>query len=283
MEIERKFLLERLPPAVGRLPGKRIRQGYLAIGHAREVRIRMIGGQCWMTVKQGAGLVRQEIETRIARGQFEQLWPVTEGLRIEKTRYALRHRGRTVEIDIYGGALAPLQVAEVEFPSIEASERFTPPDYFGEEVTDREDYRNAALALYGLPEKTSAHRIGALPYLFKSGRLHIVLVTNAAQSRWILPKGHTEKGLTRHEVALMESVEEAGVIGTFARDLRAECRLRDGTRLHVYPLLVSTLLHKWPEASVRKRQVLPLEKAAKLIADRELAECVLRLGAQLQP
>jgi CYTH domain-containing protein len=150
-EIERKFLLRRLPPGIEQLPATRIRQGYLMQDDAREIRLRQAGDDFFLTVKDGAGLSRGEVEIPITREQFAALWPLTEGRRIEKTRAIIPHGAWRIEVDRYSGALAPLCVAEVEFASVAESEAFEPPDFFGEEITGRVEYRNARLAMRGLP------------------------------------------------------------------------------------------------------------------------------------
>jgi adenylate cyclase len=115
------------------------------------VRLRQIGEQCFQTVKSEGGLVRGEIEVELSKEQFETLWPATAGRRLEKTRYQVPWAGRTVEVDVYHGALDGLVVAEVEFPSASESVQFAPPPWFGSEVTEDDTYKNVHLALYGRP------------------------------------------------------------------------------------------------------------------------------------
>ena len=55
------------------------------------------------------------------------------------------------EVDVYEGRLSGLRVAEVEFPSEEASHRFAPPAWFGEEVTGDARYANQSLARASAP------------------------------------------------------------------------------------------------------------------------------------
>lgn len=88
MEIERQFLVDRLP----QLPAdcEFLRQGYVAL--LPEIRIRQIGDSCFtLTVKRGAGLVREEWETEVSRQEFaslsERLCPGT--CMIEKRRYKI--------------------------------------------------------------------------------------------------------------------------------------------------------------------------------------------------
>ena len=280
IEIERKFLVRSLP---AHMPdGIRILQGYLAYDEQMEVRIRQYGDSCYLTVKEGAGLRRRETEIEISPEQFHTLWPATEGRRLEKVRSLVDYGAFQVEVDRYAGELEPLLVAEVEFTSVEESETFTKPDYLGREVTGEEHYKNLALAIHGIPDGAALeYQIGALPYLFRRGRLHVVIVTNSAQTRWIIPKGQPEANMPRQDVAVMEAMEEAGVIGSCVPGLRSSCHRKGEKTLYIYPLKVTTVLKKWPEMAWRKRAVLPIEKALKMISDPELLECIKRLTSRL--
>ena len=280
MEIERKFLLKSLPDQIG--AGTPILQGYLAHDEQMEVRVRRYGDDYFLTVKEGRGLKRRETEIEISHQQFQELWPATEGRRLEKTRSLIRHGEFQVEVDRYRGDLAPLLVAEVEFSSVEESERFVKPDYFGEEVTEKDAYKNRSLALHGKPEGGALeYQIGALPYFFRDGELQLVIIMNSSQTRWIIPKGQPEEGMSRQDVAVMEAMEEAGVIGSCRPGFRPASLRRGEKLLYIYPLKVTTVLKKWPEMEWRKRTVLPAAKALKMISDPELAACLQRLTPRL--
>lgn len=151
-EIERKYLLERLPPGLDDLDATPIAQGYLASDDDVEVRIRAGGDDRLLTVKGGHGAVRTEVTVPLTHEQFDALWPLTAGRRLSKRRWVLPDPAADVEVDVFGGELDGLLLAEVEFESVEASRAFVPPDWFGAEVTDDERYRNAALARYGIPD-----------------------------------------------------------------------------------------------------------------------------------
>jgi CYTH domain-containing protein/8-oxo-dGTP pyrophosphatase MutT (NUDIX family) len=144
-EIERKFLVDRLPDGIDAYPRQRIEQGYLATGDV-EVRLRRADERTRLTVKGGHGLVRTEEELAVDPERFARLWPLTEGRRIEKVRHRLEHGGRTVELDVYSGARQGLLVAEVEFPDEHAAAAWQPPDWIGAEVTGDPVYANARLA-----------------------------------------------------------------------------------------------------------------------------------------
>jgi adenylate cyclase len=153
IEIERKFLVAEPPSDFERWPSTAIEQGYLALDEdGAEVRVRRRDGRTWLTVKSGAGRVRVEEEIEIEPERFERLWALTEGRRIEKTRYELAAGdGLVLELDVYTGDLDGLVVAEVEFDSEEAAEAFTPPAWLGPDVTEDARYKNQRLARDGAP------------------------------------------------------------------------------------------------------------------------------------
>ena len=130
-EIERKFLLRGDPASrLGNEVGEHLRQGYLAIDQAVEVRVRIGSESAAVTVKAGRGIV----EVGFA---------------------AARRAGRAdvAEVDIYHGSLAGLSVAEVEFASESSAAEFVPPHWFGRELTGDDRWSNAQLARHGLPEE----------------------------------------------------------------------------------------------------------------------------------
>lgn len=153
VEIERKFLVDPVPPDLDTHPSSRIDQGYIAVtDDGVEVRIRHYGDHSFLTVKSGGGEVRLEEEFEIDQRRFDALWPLTEGRRICKRRYLIpAQRGATIELDVYDGALTGLVTAEVEFESEAAAAAFTPPAWVGRDVTDHPAYKNQRLALDGLP------------------------------------------------------------------------------------------------------------------------------------
>lgn len=153
LEIERKFVVSHLPEELlEKAVREEIKQGYLILEDQRELRIRQRNNQYWMTLKEGSGLERFEQECQIPDGQFKMLWPLTEGKQIEKTRCLVENCGHVFEIDIFSGTLAPLLVLEVEFSSTKESQKFRVPDFVEKEVTDDKNYKNATLAIDGLPK-----------------------------------------------------------------------------------------------------------------------------------
>jgi CYTH domain-containing protein len=151
-EIERKFLVDGVPEEVAWDAGDALRQGYLALDGDTEVRLRLHGdGAAVLTLKRGGGRVRAEEELEVGAEQAGRLWALTEGRRVEKVRHRAEVGGATVELDVYGGDLDGLVVAEVEFPDEAAAQGWAPPPWVVREVTDDEAYKNRALAVGGRP------------------------------------------------------------------------------------------------------------------------------------
>ncbi len=152
VEIERKFLVERVPDGLD--AGEPIHQGYLAIAEdGVEVRVRRRGEATVLTVKSGPAMVRIEEEMAIDERRFETLWELTDGRRVSKARHLIPlDDGLTAELDVYAGALEGLLTAEIEFPSLEASEAFVLPAWLGREVTGDKRFAAQSLALHGRPQ-----------------------------------------------------------------------------------------------------------------------------------
>jgi adenylate cyclase len=146
-EIERKFLVKRLPEKLNRSRRCLIAQGYLAAeAGGRHVRLRKKGKTASLTFKVGRGAHREEREIKLSAKQFATLWPATGGRRLRKLRYEIPWRNLLIEIDIYRGRHSGLVVAEVEFPDRATCRKFKPPSWFGREVTGEKRYSNVRLA-----------------------------------------------------------------------------------------------------------------------------------------
>jgi CHAD domain-containing protein/CYTH domain-containing protein len=149
IEIERKFLLSRLPEAAEGAERVDIDQGYLPGERIRERIRRTRNGQdtrWFRTLKLGTGLVRQETEEETTEAVFEAMWPLTEGRRVQKRRYHIPDGELVWEVDQFDDR--NLVLAEVELPS--EDHVATPPEWLApcivREVTDDPDYQNVNLA-----------------------------------------------------------------------------------------------------------------------------------------
>lgn len=157
VETERKFLID--PAKLPKDMDKRgkvydIVQTYISL--SPEMRVRMLNKKYYyFTLKRpldDVGLSREEIEFRITQEEYEALVKKREGSTIYKTRYQFYENGTYIFVDVYySKKLTGLVVAEVEFPSAEASRKFKAPKWFGEEITADLRYKNANLAKHGMP------------------------------------------------------------------------------------------------------------------------------------
>jgi CYTH domain-containing protein len=147
-EIERKFLVKSLPPDLHKFPHRSIAQGYIIQDSAQGVvRVRKKGSKHYLTVKRRARVGKEETEVRITAKQFEQLWPLTKGRRLNKVRYEIPFGNRTIELDVFCGRHNGLVLAEVEFPNARAARSFKPPEWFLRDVSSLAQYGNSRLAL----------------------------------------------------------------------------------------------------------------------------------------
>lgn len=146
-EIERKFLLPKAPEGLDLFPHSRIAQGYIA-DTPNIVRLRSHDGRTFLlTVKHGREIVRDEGEIDLTREQFDALWPFTAGRRLQKTRYKVPLGSHTIDLDIFEGVHSGLILAEVEFADESECHAFSPPDWFGAEVTSDPRFANHTLAV----------------------------------------------------------------------------------------------------------------------------------------
>ncbi len=153
-EIERKFLIKKLPKDFKKYPSQLFVQGYIMVGDdGSEVRIRKEGREAYLTVKSAGDLLREERATKLTRKQLKSLWPLTIGRRIEKIRYKIKLANKIAYLDIYKGRLKGLKIVEVEFNSVKEAKGFKPPEWFGKEVTYDERYKNKNLAINGKPQE----------------------------------------------------------------------------------------------------------------------------------
>ena len=146
MEIERKFLVSRLPEGLADCPYTDLIQAYL--NPSPVVRIRKAGNEYALTYKGSGFLAREEANLPLTEEAFLHLLKKADGKVIEKRRYKIPFGDYVIELDLFSGDQEGLVLAEVEFPSVEEALRFTGPDWFSEDVTGKAEYTNAFMA-YG--------------------------------------------------------------------------------------------------------------------------------------
>lgn len=145
MEIERKYLIHTLPDHLEDYPHRTLEQAYLCTEPV--VRVRRDDNDYILTYKSKGLMVREEYNLPLTEEAYRHLLVKADGRIITKERYCIPYGDHlTVELDIFDGDLAPLLLAEVEFASEEEANAFTPPDWFGEDVTFSSKYHNSTLS-----------------------------------------------------------------------------------------------------------------------------------------
>ena len=145
-EIERKFLVKRIPQHLEQYPFHTLEQGYLNTDPV--VRVRREDDSYYLTYKGRGFLVREEYNLPLNADAYAHLVKKADGNIIRKKRYRIPVEGSqlTIELDVFDTPFAPLILAEVEFESIEQAQSFVPPEWFGEDVTENREYSNSNLS-----------------------------------------------------------------------------------------------------------------------------------------
>ena len=158
MEIERKYLVAKLPDNLEQFSHIEIEQAYLCTSPT--LRIRRMGDSYILTVKEriissSSAIHNREEEFTLSPQSYQHLLPKCDTGRVAKTRYRIdlfqltgneNYRNLTAELDVFHGRHDGLLLVEVEFPNTESANRFTPPEWFGEDVSSDPCYRNSFLA-----------------------------------------------------------------------------------------------------------------------------------------
>ena len=100
MEIERKYLIHKLPEDLETYPRKKIQQAYLCTDPV--VRIRRQDQDYYLTYKGGGLMVREEYNLPLNKTAYEHLLEKADGIILSKTRYLLPLTDTlTIELDVF--------------------------------------------------------------------------------------------------------------------------------------------------------------------------------------
>lgn len=149
MEIERKYLIDKknLPEDFSSYPFYQIEQAYLCTDPV--VRIRRQNDSFFLTYKAQGQMIREEYNLPLNNKSYTHLLSKADGRILTKKRYLIpiHETNLTIELDVFEGEYQGLILAEVEFSTKEEAEGFTPPAWFGREVTFTGEYQNSVLAM----------------------------------------------------------------------------------------------------------------------------------------
>lgn len=155
MEIERKFLIHKLPEDLDSYPFRLLEQAYLCTEPV--VRVRRSDDTYTLTYKSKGLMSREEYNLPLTKESYEHLKQKADGNVIRKKRFRIPlPNNLTIELDLFGAPFEGLILAEVEFISEEQALAFLPPDWFGEEVTWSTEYHNSTLSRCSPPYRPAA-------------------------------------------------------------------------------------------------------------------------------
>lgn len=114
------------------------------------------------------------------------------------------------------------------------------------------------------------------------GKVEVLLITSRDTGRWVIPKGWPIHSADAPGGAAQEAWEEAGVkgenagpcLGVYSYDKVANDGRLLPTVVAVFPIRVTKLAARWPEKADRKRKWFAPAKAAKKVAEPELAALI---------
>lgn len=149
LEIEKTYLVKKIPNNLSSYKSDRIRQGYIS-SPPSPLRIRQKGSKFELTkklpLKNEDKSSTEEINIPLTEYEFNKLWPLTEKS-LEKTRYYIPLKEDLIgELDIFQGDLKGLFFIEVEFVSEKQMKSFQPPEWFGKDITQEDFSSNCFLA-----------------------------------------------------------------------------------------------------------------------------------------
>lgn len=139
-----------------------------------------------------------------------------------------------------------------------------------------------------MAKQTTIRQSGALVYHFGPRGLHFGLITSRGRGRWVIPKGHVDKGLSATESAAKEVFEEMGVKGDLMdRAIGRYCYTKydePKNRIYeviVYPMLALDILEDWPEMDSRQRDWVSPFEAVQRVEETDLKHMITEFAADL--
>ena len=132
------------------------------------------------------------------------------------------------------------------------------------------------------PGKPLHLQVAALCWRHSAKGVRILLITSRDTGRWVIPKGWPMRRRTEAEAAAREAYEEAGLQGavsprsigiyTYQKAIAPGRRVTCAVR--IFPLEVHAMLRKYPETGQRRSKWLSPAKAARRVAEPDLAAII---------
>lgn len=145
-EIERKFLIESFPNNLTIKQAFDVYQAYLSTDPEVRIRRNSVNGKdiaYYLAIKTSGGMVRREVKMVLTPEQFFALADTVQHPFIKK-EFKIYELPNGLELEcnlVDEGTSTGFMYAEVEFPSVEEAESFTPCFDYVAEVTHCTDYK----------------------------------------------------------------------------------------------------------------------------------------------
>jgi CYTH domain-containing protein len=141
VEIERKFLVATDDWRHSIVRSVHIRDGLIAVYKDRKVRVRIADAVATIAIKgPRSGIARAEYEYEIPVADAEDiLSTICHDDMVEKQRFFVQEAGALWQIDVYGGLLHGVVIAEIELK--QEFQQLQLPKWIGKEVTGDLSYR----------------------------------------------------------------------------------------------------------------------------------------------
>jgi 8-oxo-dGTP pyrophosphatase MutT (NUDIX family) len=133
------------------------------------------------------------------------------------------------------------------------------------------------------PDGIHYEQAAVIPYRWVGSRLHIYLISTLRRKHWIVPKGLVEDGLSQIETVVLETFEEAGLIGVVS-DVpvghHQTSKWEGICDITVYPMKVLVEVEYWPEHDMRKRIMVDYQEGSwrTLVTDASLVAVLEQFG-----
>ena len=159
VEIERKFLVANDAWRQSAARSVSIRDGLIAAYKDRKVRVRISGDIATVAIKgPRIGIVRPEFEYEIPITDAERMFStICRDDTLEKQRFFVENAGATWHVDVYGGILQGVVIAEIELQ--QETQELILPHWIGKEVTGDSYYKKINMRA----RASESHRQGLFP------------------------------------------------------------------------------------------------------------------------
>ncbi|QSH42028.1 NUDIX hydrolase [Lentisphaerota bacterium ZTH] len=139
-----------------------------------------------------------------------------------------------------------------------------------------------------MADKQIIEQAGAVPCFLKNGDIFFILVTARNSARnWIFPKGFIDPGHDLRSTARLECYEEAGLLGELLNQKIGSFKYTKYNKIYrvtFLPMLVTSILDKWPEDHERERTIVKLKDALTLLEnDDKLTKVLKKTASAVKP